>query len=150
MKSFHKTSSGKWRKKMRACSTVPTTNQIFGSWECQCECWDSHLPQRVCVCVRLSFLTVWFQLWRWYSQWLTRRTPVNLICGVFWSPGGLTEGQLRQARAVWGQRPARSSAPILAGAACPSYVLPWGQNCGQKSREVFFRIVQALLWELLE
>ena len=43
-----------------------------------------------------------------------------------------------------------SSVPILVGAVCPSCVLPGVQNFGQKSREVFFWIVQALLWELLE
>ena len=144
---FHKTSSGKWKKKMRKCCPVVTNNQIFGSWECQYECVC------VCVCVCLSVLlgcvisafTLIFsmaenihvcQLYLWCVL-ETRRDHGG--SGLKAGPGSLGTLALLC-----------SSVPILVGAVCPSCVLPGVQNFGQKSREVFFRIVQALLWELLE
>ena len=105
MKSFHKTPSGKWRKKMRACSTVPSTNQIFGSWERQCGCWDSHLPQNVCVCVcdcpsRPCDLSFHVDALGGCQAWRLPAFPA--VCS------GAQEGSprvgLRQARAVWGQQ----------------------------------------------
>lgn len=146
----------KWRKKTRKCSPVPTTNEIFGSPEGQWKPQSSDLKftcgsEGVCVCV--SLLCAWDPAFRFtLSGWKGACVPALSVAhpgdqrqeGWDYGASGLKAGLgfLGTLAQLW------SSVPILARAVCPSCVLPWVEKFGQKSREVFFRIVQALLWEL--
>lgn len=135
MKSFHKTFSSKWEKKMRKCSFPPSPPPIT-FWvlsRVSNNLWGSELkltPASENVCIRMSFscacdptFTLIFsvagnihacQLYLWYVL-ETRMGREEDYRGSRLKTGPAFLGTLAQ---LW------SSVPILVGAVCPSCVLP--------------------------
>ena len=160
MNSFHKRCSGKCWKKMRKCSSIPTTNQIFGSWEVSVKSQGSHLPQKVCVCVCvcacmhvcLSILTRCMTPAFTFILLVAENVHACqlYLCCVLETRRDYRGSGLKSSPGFLGTlAPLWTSVTRLVRAVYPSCVLPWGQKFSQKSREVFFQIVQVLLWELL-
>lgn len=148
MKAFNKTFSGKWKKQMRKCSVVPTTQFLVLENVSKSPRVHICLRKWVCLSVLINCVIPAFTLILSTAENI-HACQLYLWC-VLETKSDYTGSGLKAGPGFLGTpAPLWSFVPILVGAVCPSCVLPWVQNFSQKSREVFLWIVQVLLWELL-